>query len=667
MGEVYRAKDSRLKREVALKILPSDVVADRERLARFQREAEVLASLNHMNIAQVYGLEGALAGGEASGLCGTTALAMELVEGEDLAQRIARGHLPVDEALAIAAQIAAALEAAHERGIIHRDLKPANVKLRPDGMVKLLDFGLAKAIERSDGTAVADVTNTPTLTSPARTMQGMILGTAAYMAPEQAKGKPVDQRADIWAFGCVLFEMLTGQRAFGGDDVTDTITSVLRDTPDLSKLPAEVPPHVRSALQSCLEKDAQRRWRSIGDVQLLLGGQVDLGVAASAPSSTRSAAGWRMKAALVFLTALTIALAVTVMIVRRPAGARPVARFGLALPAEEVSRELAITPDGSKVIFVGDRGRRLYVRSLDALDPVEIATGVVLGQTAISPDGRWVSFIDESTKLRKVPISGGPATGIANLDGGARGIAWLTNDTLVVGTAASSGLLRVSASGAEPPTPITTPGGGVDHLWPAALPGRRAVLFSIEGTASGDEDQQVAVLDTDTGRMSVVVGGGGRPRFVADGTNGYLAYAARGKTYAVPFDAADLEVPSEATPVDLGLQPGTFAVSAEGTLVYRTGNETGDDGRRTLVWVDRSGRETRIAAQSRPYQYPQIAPDGARAAVSDLGDRGDLWIWQFGATTLTRFTLEPSAETTPIWTPDGKRLVFASKALFMIV
>ena len=650
MGEVYRARDTKLHRDVAIKVLPDLFASDADRVARFSREAQTLAALNHPHIAQIYGVE------ESDH---TRALVMEFVDGEVLAQRLARGPVPIDEALAIARQIADALEAAHDQGIIHRDLKPANVKLTAGGTVKVLDFGLAKAIDATGrvSDATADPANSPTLTSPAGTLHGMVLGTAAYMSPEQARGKPVDERADVWSFGCVLFEMLTGRRAFGGDEVTEIISSVLRDTPDLSLLPAAVPPHVRATLKSCLEKDARRRWHSMGDVQLLLDGQFDIGGGTGVTRRSASAARMRLMAAAILL-ATTTAAAVGALMFRRPAVVRPLTRLGLSLPGGATARDLTITPDGSKVVYVGDQGRRIYVRSLDALEPVEIANGAILAQLSISPNGRWVSFIDESTRLRKVPISGGPSSAVANLDGAARGVTWLTDDTLIVGTAARTGLLRVSASGAEPPTPITSlDDTGLDHVWPERLPGGKALLFGMEGATSGVDNRHVAALDMTSGRIKIVVRGGGRPRFVA---GGFLAYGARGKTVAVPFRLDDLEVPEGATPLDLGFPSGPFAVSAEGTLVLGNGNAAGDDRLHTMVWVDRSGRETPIAAPARAYQYPQISPDGKRVAVSALREMADLWIWTQASATQTRLTLEPSTETAPLWTPDGKRLVFAS-------
>src|SRR5262249_52440927 len=431
-----------------------------------------------------------------------------------------------------------------------------------------------------------------------------------------------------------------------------------RDAPDLSLLPAAVPAHVHAILKGCLEKDLQRRWRNIGDVRLLLDREFATGNAADVAGRSRPGAERRLLRTAVILLAITTALAVGALIIRRPADVRPVVRFRLALPGRDLGQSLTITPDGSKLIYVGDRGRRLYVRPMDSLEPVEIATGVILTQPSVSPNGQWVTFVDESTRLRKVPTSGGPSSLVTQLDGGARGATWLTDDTIIVGTAARTGLLRVSAAGG-PLNPITTlDGSGTDHLWPERLPGGRAVLFSIENAAAaGGNKQQVAALDIATGRITTRVGSGSRPRLVS---GGYVAYMAQGKALALPFDVDALAVPAGAAPVDLGFEAGSFAVSASGTLVYAIRNSTGDDDRRSLVWVDRSGRETPIAMPARPYQYPQISRDGTRVAVSALGEMNDSWIWHFGAATLTRFTLESSVEAVPLWTPDSTRIVFAS-------
>ena len=373
MGEVYRARDTKLDRAVAIKILPEAFAADTERIARFQREAKTLASLNHPNIAHIHGLE------ESDGV---RALVMELVEGEDLAQRIARGAIPVDEALPIAKQMADALEAAHEQGIIHRDLKPANIKVRPDGTVKVLDFGLAKAMEPT-GVASPSVSQSPTITTPAMTQAGMILGTAAYMSPEQARGKPVDKRADIWAFGCVLYEMLTGQRAFDGQGVSETLARVIEREPDWARLPATLSPALRTYLRRCLQKDPRQRVQAIGDVRLALEGAFETAVPQTAAPA--AVAPWR-RVALVGVAAIIASGAIIgtlVWVAMRPAEPTPprVSRLQVtpsgtsALSIFWNNRDLAITPDGSRLIYVGNRGTQLFVRALDALAPVAVFTG----------------------------------------------------------------------------------------------------------------------------------------------------------------------------------------------------------------------------------------------------------------------------------------------------
>ena len=446
MGEVYRARDTKLDRAVAIKILPEAFAADTERIARFQREAKTLASLNHPNIAHIHGLE------ESNGV---RALVMELVEGEDLAQRIARGAIPVDEALPIAKQIADALEAAHEQGIIHRDLKPANIKVRPDGTVKVLDFGLAKAMEPT-GVASPSVSQSPTITTPAMTQAGMILGTAAYMSPEQARGKPVDKRADIWAFGCVLYEMLTGQRAFDGQGVSETLARVIEREPDWARLPATLSPALRTYLRRCLQKDPRQRVQAIGDVRLALEGAFETAVPQTAAPAVwrsggashssvsrrssraaRSSARWCGSpcARLSRRRLVSSRLEVT------PSGAA-------ALSINWNDRDLAITPDGSRVVYVGNRGTQLFVRALDALAPVAVFTGSPRGPF-VSPDGQWIGFVDGLGLLKKVAVTGGPAVTLATLDtAGPSGATWGPDDTIIVATnSVATGLQRVAAAG----------------------------------------------------------------------------------------------------------------------------------------------------------------------------------------------------------------------------
>ena len=502
MGQVYRATDTSLKRQVAIKILPPSVAADHDRLARFQREAEVLASLNHPNIAAIYGLE------ENGGM---TALVMELVEGDDLSQRIARGAIPLDEALPIAKQIAEALEAAHEQGIIHRDLKPANIKVRADGTVKVLDFGLAKAVEPVAAMSSSQ-SMSPTITTPAMTELGVILGTAAYMSPEQARGKAVDRRADIWAFGCVLYEMLTGRRVFDDEDVALTLSKVLQREPDYDLLPQAVPPHVRVALRLCLQKDLRDRARAIGDIRLAL----DRAFESTAPVNAIAAAGgsWR-RAGLAAAAGLALiaGTGAAVWLATRPdpPGVAEVLLAPQTGPAALSIRpggvSMTMTADGSRVIYVGNNGTQLFVRKLESLQPDAIFTGSPR-QPFVSADGEWIGFADGSRMLKKIRISGGPAVPLVAIDGELRGATWGPDDTIILATTSPvTGLQRLNAADGTLST-ITKPAsskGEYDHLWPELLPDGRAVLFTITAaaeldtiTATGSETAQVAVRDLQT-------------------------------------------------------------------------------------------------------------------------------------------------------------------------
>jgi serine/threonine-protein kinase len=691
MGEVYRATDTRLKRQVAIKILPPAVAADRDRLARFQREAEVLASLNHPNIAAIYGLE------ESDGL---TALVMELVEGEDLSQRITRGAIALDEALPIARQIAEALEAAHEQGIIHRDLKPANIKVRPDGTVKVLDFGLAKALapEGASATAGVSASMSPTMTSPAMpfdwrsghpeqgrgvTVMGMILGTAAYMAPEQARGKAVDRRADIWAFGVVLYEMLTGRRAFEGDDVSVTLAHVLTKEPDLGSLPAATPGAIRRLLARCLTKDPRQRCRDIGDARLEI---EDVSSRGDRVEPTRTTADpeavprrvVRVRMAVLSAAAL-VAVGVTAggtWLATRPAPPRVVQTTiattpETALTTNYAENHVALTPDGSRLVYGGNNGRELFVRALDTLEPVSIYTGVPRAPF-VSPDGQWVGFVDDTTNLKKVAMTGGPAVTVVAEGEPKRGAVWLPDGTIVFATSANdTGLKRVAADGGTV-TVLTRPDpakGEEDHLWPEALPGGHAVLFTIVPTTGGADAAQVAVLDLETRTQTVVVRGGSHARYVADASTGsgpgYLAYAAGGTLRAIAFDPVTRTTRGAAVPVvrevttTRGGDGVWAAVAADGTFAYVRGR-LALEGLRTLAWMDRQGRETPIAAPPRLYFHPRVSPDGNRIAVG-VGGQG-LWAWDVARQTLARLTADGpgSGGGTPIWSPDGQRVFFGS-------
>jgi eukaryotic-like serine/threonine-protein kinase len=669
MGEVYRARDTTLGRQVAIKVLPEAFAQDAERLARFEREAKTLASLNHPHIAQIYGLE------KSSGV---QALVMELVEGEDLSQRIARGPMPLDEALPIARQIAEALEAAHEQGVIHRDLKPANIKITPDGVVKVLDFGLAKLAHPHATAGHADVTASPTITSPAKmTGVGVILGTAAYMAPEQAKGREADKRSDIWAFGCVLYEMLTGRRPFDGEDVSDTLANVLKIDPDWSVLPSEIPPAIRTLLQSCLTKDRGRRVADISTALFVL----EKGASLAPPAGTVSAAPlprrplWRRVAALTAgaLVAGIVAGASVWVAMRPPDPAPPrVSRLALAptgtaaLTINGVDRDLAITPDGSRLVYVGNRSTQLFVRALDALESVAVYTGAPRGPF-VSPDGQWIGFTDSNTVLKKVAVTGGPAVTLATLDGSTpRGATWAPDETIIYATSnATTGLQRIAVAGG-PTTVLTRPDraqGEADHLWPEMLPGGRAALFTVTAVTGGLDAAQVAVLDLQTGMRTVLVRGGSHAHYVP---SGHLVYAAAGTLRAVPFDLAALE--TRGTPVPVPVVPAVVTtptgavdavVAGDGTLAYVAGGVAGTS--RTLVWVDRQGRETPIPAPARAYVYPRLSPDGTRIAVFAGDQELDLWVWDLGRTTLTRATFAPGFDIYAEWTPDGRRVIFSSE------
>ncbi len=668
MGEVYRARDTKLNRDVALKIIPDTFALDLDRVARFTREAQVLASLNHPHIAAIHGFED-------SGK--THALVLELVEGETLAERVARGPMPIDEALPIARQICEALEAAHERGIIHRDLKPANIKITPDGVVKILDFGLAKLTDPAHA-PTSDVPLSPTVTAPAITQDGMILGTAAYMSPEQAKGRPADKRSDLWAFGCVLFEMLTGTRPFDGEDVTEVMVAVLSKEPEWTALPAPVPGSIRALLRRCLEKDRRKRTADIAAALFALDESASLG--GSATGLARRPLWRRAVTPAVAALVTSAAVGTGVWVATRPAEPVPPRISRLSIPTSGTAtvtingsdRDLAITPDGSRVVYVGNRGTQLFVRALDALEPLVVFTGAPRGPI-VSPDGQWIGFVDNGDILKKVPMTGGPAVTLATLDSTApRGATWGPEDTIIVATAnGTTGLQQVGGAGASTKV-ITRPDrtlGEADHLWPERLPGGRAVLFTITAVTGGLDAAQVAVLDLQSGTHRLLLRGGSHAHFVSDGLpprneGGHLVYAAAGRLRAVPFDLARLEV--RGTPVPIISDVVTTSIGAmdavvagDGTLAYVSGAVSAEQ-TRTLVWVDRQGRETPIPAAARSYVYPRLSPDGTRMAVYSADQELDLWVWDLGRTTLTRATFDTAIDAFPVWTPDGHRVIFSS-------
>ena len=656
MGNVYRARDTQLRRNVAIKVLHHELAHDPERLTRFEQEARLLAALNHPNIATIYGLEDT---GDAK------ALVMELVEGPTLADRIATGPIALGEAIPIARQITEALAAAHEQGIIHRDLKPANVKVRADGTVKVLDFGLAKTMEPT----AAAKGNVQTLSLFAPTTPGMIVGTVSYMSPEQASGKPVDKRTDLWAFGVVLAEMLTGRRVFDGETVSHVLSSVLTQEPDWTMLPADTPASIRRMLRRCLEKDRTRRLESAADARLEIDDAFETSAALALPAPTQSAR-WRRRILAAATLVVSIALTSAAWLAIRPASA-PLVRTEIttagdtAFASQGNDRNVAITPDGRRIVYRGDG--QLLVRALDALVPTAL-TGLGNPRAPfVSPDGLWVGFFDDLEGLKKVRISGGAPLLVTTGDGsGPRGATWLADGTIIYARAATTatGLLRVSAAGGVP-TVLTRPhraSGEAAHWWPAALPGGKAVLFTIMDRTGGVDAAQIALLDLQSGKQTVLLRGGHHAMYVP---SGHLVYGSGGSLHAVAFDLATRTVTG--TPVSVidgvatTLQGAVDAiVSATGTLVYVPGTLAGPEPR-SLLWVDRQGREASLHAPGHAYQFPRVSPDGTRIALYRSDLERDLWLWDVSRSALSRLTFETETDSSALWTSDGQQLVFASQ------
>lgn len=665
MGEVYRARDTRLHRDVAIKVLLPAVAGDPDRLARFRREAQVLASLNHPNIAHIHGLE------EAADV---TALILEFVDGEDLSQRVARGPLPLDEAMAIARQIAEALEAAHAHGIIHRDLKPANIKLRADGTVKVLDFGLAKAVEPApDGEPGSpELANSPTLSIHA-TRAGIILGTAAYMSPEQARGKHVDKRTDLWALGCVLFELLAGRRAFQGEDTTDTIIALATKEPEWSALPVATPAAVRKLLRRMLEKDPRRRLDSAAVARL----EIDDCVAA--PASEAGGAAPPATAGRRYLRiAWTVAAVGAVVAVAVPPYWLRTARDSASgrdapihlLLSEEVpawtagsERSFAISPDGRRIVYVSSSSGtpKLYLRDLSSVDASPIAGTDNALSPFFSRDGRQIGFFADG-QIRVLPLAGGAPVILANA-ANARGAVWLPDDTIVYSPATDAGLWQVAASGG-PPRLLAQPDpakGERSYRWPEVLPGGDALLFTV-GTSDilSFDDAKIAVRSMATGEQHEVLQGGS---FATYAPTGELLYARDGAVLAVPFDARRRRTTGPPRTVLKGVVnyphsgAAQFALSANGTLLYVSGKSESRSA--TLSWVSRSGAAEPLALPPAAYQWVTVSPDGRRAAVDIDAANSNIWILDLERTAMTRLTMAWS-NNSPTWTPDGARIAFTS-------
>jgi serine/threonine-protein kinase len=647
MGEVYQATDSRLKRAVAIKILPAPFAADADRLARFRREAEVLAALNHPNIAAIYGLEQTESG---------IALVMELVDGPTLADRIRDGALPVDEALQIAHQTAGALEAAHDTGIVHRDLKPANIKVRPDGTVKVLDFGLAKAIDPAASTIASSLSLSPTITTPAMTQAGMILGTASYMSPEQARGRVVDRRADIWAFGCVLFEMLTGRRAFTGEDVTETLAAIVKETPQWRDLPP-LPPLVGLFLKQSLEKDPRKRLGDMREMRLALSGELAL----TPEAATGPRGSLRGLAALVAATAAIAAVAAMAVWPRRDATPRPVTRFEQAIANELPTltrRVIAISANGQRIAYQTRAG--IFVRSMDQVDPRQLVAsrtpGVAAGDMVLSPDGQWLAYV-AGRELSKVPVNGGAPVPLADV-GVVFGASWTSGGAILYGH--QQGIMRVPENGGAPELLVRANDDEQMHL-PQLLADGDSVLFTVTKDRGINRwsPAQVVVQSVRSGRRTVLVDAATDGRYLP---TGHLVYARGGGLFGSAFDEKTLALTGATVSLleDVRLPVGVFAagvnydVSDDGTLVYVKRPSSS----RSLVWVNRQKRSVEPIMTIPPsdYEDPRLSPDGERVV---LRHEGDLWIYELASGRNSRLTND-GASMMPVWDPSGTRIAYSS-------
>ena len=660
MGEVHKARDTRLDRTVAIKVLPEHVASDPDFKQRFEREAKTISSLNHPHICTLYDI------GSQDGI---DFLVMEYLEGDTLAQRLTKGALALDQALQVAIQIADALDKAHRQGITHRDLKPGNIMLTKAG-AKLLDFGLAKL--RPPGTVGADGFSAATTQDEPLTGWGTILGTLQYMAPEQVEGKEADHRTDIFAFGAVVYEMATGQKAFSGGSQASLIAAILEREPvPMSTLQQMTPARLDEIVKTCLAKDPDERWQSAGDVGRQVKGiiegrsQTSVSVpGAGAPHRARWRQALPWVAGILFATMTSLG----VWNLTRPDAPR-VARFPLAaLSRADASGvpSVAVSPDGTRVVYVS-AGGQFYVRQLDTLEAVPLR-GAVGINPFFSPDGNSVGFRGPGLtddNLYRVALDGGPRVTLTERIGGIHGASWGPNDTIVFASTAPAPLFRLSAAGGERQALTELAEGELAHKWPEFLPGGEAVLFNVvKGERIVSGEMEIWVLDLTSNQRTLLLTGGANPRYVR---TGHVVYGENGTLFAVPFDLDRLVVTGDSMPVLEGVATARsgavhFSVSQDGSLVYVTG-DTDEVGTRSLVWVDREGREEPISAEPRPYSQAQLSPDGRQVVLQLDSPTGssDIWIYDLMRDAPTQLTFDPARDTSPIWTPDGERVVFTSE------
>jgi serine/threonine-protein kinase len=665
MGEVWRAEDTKLGRHVAIKVLPEIFTSDAERLARFEREARVLATFEHPRIASIYGLEDH---------DGRKLLVMQVAEGETLAERIDAAPIDVEQALKVALQIADALEAAHDKGIVHRDLKPANIKLDATGQVTVLDFGLAKALESTSsasGSGPQGLSLSPTMTAD-MTGKGVLLGTAAYMSPEQARGEGVDRRADIWAFGVVLMEMLTGNRLYAGKTLSDTLAGVLAREPEWNDLPKNTPSRVRRLLERCLEKDAGQRLQAIGEARIAIEryledpAEEEVAEQATSPPPIKRFLPW----AVAGVTAVALIASLTVF-GSRGGSSEETMRLEVAMSDDSLFVPLGagavLSPDGTRVVYVTvtDGGQTLWVRSLDQLEGTPLVSGSGATQPYhpfFSPDGQWVGFATPE-ELKKVPITGGTPISLCKVNR-SRGASWGPDNTIVLAPEPGNGLFTISAAGGEP-QPLTTldaDRGEVAHRWPQTVPGGQVIFTSVpQGSGSADEGV-IEAVSLETGDRAVLHRGGTYGRWVP---SGHLVYVRENTLFAMPFDIQKMKATGSPAPIVQGVTANSgnggaqISFSENGTLAYVSGDIGVPE--YPVMMMDRSGVVSTLWEEPGTYACPKLSPDGRRLALTVLrGGNWDIWVFDLERKVSTRLTFHDGYDGDQVWSPDGEYLVFTS-------